>query len=199
MAELKQLRETLEAEGATEAARLLAEAEQKAAAIRAEARAAADRQKQSHLAAGRREADVVRRQAEAEERLLHRQALLAAKAGMLVKVAAAAKEAVVNLPAERYEAFLQDLIAAAGAAGEVQVILNARDRDRLGEALVREAEKRLNAAGNGVRLTLAPAGAEMAGGLKLKGTDFEVDCSLERLVALAADELEPDVARTLFA
>lgn len=199
MAELKQLRETLEAEGATEAARLLAEAEQKAAAIRAEARAAADRQKQSHLAAGRREADVVRRQAEAEERLLHRQALLAAKAAMLVKVAAAAKEAVVNLPAERYEAFLQDLIAAAGAAGEVQVILNARDRDRLGEALVREAEKRLNAAGNGVRLTLAPASAEMAGGLKLKGTDFEVDCSLERLVALAADELEPDVARTLFA
>lgn len=199
MADVKRIRETLEAESAAEAARLLADAEQKAEATRAAARAAADRQKQAILGGAGREAEVVRRQAEAEERLLHRQAVLEVKAELLAKVTAAAKEAVASLPLERYTAFLQRLIVESGLKGEVAVILNARDRGRLGEALVRDAGKQLSERGAAVRLLLSPESADMAGGVRLRGTDFEVDCSLERLVALSAEEMEPEVARALFA
>ncbi|MGE5507816.1 MAG: V-type ATP synthase subunit E family protein, partial [Chitinophagales bacterium] len=140
-----------------------------------------------------------RRQTEAEERLLRRQALLEAKARLLGRVTAAAKDAVAALPDDQYLTFLVNLVVGAAPRGEAEVVLSGHDRSRFGARLVEEATRELSARGIDARLVLAPEAADLSGGVRLRGAAFEIDCSLERLLELAAEELEPDVARLLFA
>ncbi len=198
MSNLERLTEVLRGEAAEQAAKIEAEAERRVGEIRAEAEAKAERLRSEARATAQREVERRQRQAEAEARLLRRQTLLAAKAELVRRVMAEALQRLADLPEAQYRALLLRLIAGSAPAGRVTVALNRRDRERLGEAFVRQAAGEL--AGRGVRaeLVLLPEPAGFAGGVRLAGPDFEVDCSLERLLELAADEVEPEVAKALF-
>ncbi|MDI6871221.1 MAG: V-type ATP synthase subunit E family protein [Bacillota bacterium] len=198
MSNLDRLRETLAGEAAGQAAEIRAEAERRAAEIRAEAGVQAERLRAEAVRAAQREIELRQRQSAAEERLLRRQALLEAKAELVGRAMTIALEKLADLPEEQYRALLSRLIEENAPDGQVTVVLNRRDQARLGEGFVKQVAGNLAARGRRVELVLSPAAEELAGGVKLVGRDFEVDCSLERLLELAAEAVEPEVAKVLF-
>ena len=82
-----------------------------------------------------------------------------------------------------------------------EVLLNERDRDRVGEALIKEVKQ--TAAGKLpaemlARLTLANETVRIDGGLILRCGSIEANCSLSLLFAQLREELEAEVCRVLF-
>ena len=88
------------------------------------------------------------------------------------------------------------------AAEIYEVVLNAKDRNAIGTAVVNGARKKLKGELSEDRLKkirLADATANIAGGVILRYGDVESNCSLEMLFAQLRRELETDVSRALFA
>lgn len=87
------------------------------------------------------------------------------------------------------------------AAEVYEVVFNAHDRDRFGDAVVRDACNKLH----GVlpeealrKVRLADAVASVEGGLILRYGNIETNCSLELIFEQLRGELEQDVSRALF-
>lgn len=82
-----------------------------------------------------------------------------------------------------------------------EVIMNLRDRDRLGAAVVDAAKKKLAAKiapEKLERLTLSSKTAAIDGGLILRCGDVETNCSLALIFAELRERLEAEVGRALF-
>ena len=82
-----------------------------------------------------------------------------------------------------------------------EVILNLRDRDRCGKAVVEDTKKHLAGKVSAARLellTLSDQTAPIDGGLILRYGNVESNCSLSLLFAQLRESLEVEVARTLF-
>ena len=123
-----------------------------------------------------------------------RKNLLAAKQDLVARSFRRAREQIVSLPEERYVAFLAKLAAEASVTGDEEIILNPRDRERLGEKLCRAANALLE---NG-RLSLAEETRDFEGGLILRRGSVEANCTVELLVELSQTELSAKVAEILF-
>ena len=78
------------------------------------------------------------------------------------------------------------------AAGDEEIILNAADRARIGEALV----KAVNA--GGAKMKLSKETRDLIGGLILRRGSIETNCSVELLVELCRGELSAKLADVLF-
>lgn len=128
---------------------------------------------------------------------------------------------VRNLDAEKYTDLLVGLLCAAFVEqleaenvgrtlyGEedfvepeaYEVLLNQRDRDRYGKAVIEGAKKRLAgkvASEKTEKLKLAERASSIDGGLVLRFGDVESNCSLSLLFAQLREELEAEVGRALF-
>ena len=82
-----------------------------------------------------------------------------------------------------------------------EVIFNQRDRDRSGKTVIEGAQKHLSgkiAPEKLNRLTLSVQTANIDGGLILRCGSVESNCSLSILFAQLRENLESEVARTLF-
>ena len=173
---------------------ILAQAEQQCAGIRSDFDKQAAAIYTERLRAGVKETqdrvDSVSRIA----RMEGRKELLAAKQEMVSRSFQRAQEQIVSLPRERYLAFLAGLAARASVTGDEEIILNARDRELLGEDVAAAANARLQ---NG-RLRLSGDVGDFAGGLILRRGSIEVNCTLELLVELSQGELSAKVAEVLF-
>ncbi len=173
---------------------ILAQAEQQCAGIRSDYDKQAAALYAERLRAGVKQTqdrvDSVQRIA----RMEGRKELLAAKQEMVSRSFEKAREQIVSLPEDRYVAFLAKLAADAAVTGEEEIVLNARDRERLGEKLVCAANERLE---NG-RLRLSEDTGDFAGGLILRRGSIAVNCTVELLVELSQGELSAKVAELLF-
>ncbi len=173
---------------------ILAQAEQQCAGIRSDYDKPAAALYAERLRAGVKQTqdrvDSVQRIA----RMEGRKELLAAKQEMVSRSFEKAREQIVSLPEDRYVAFLAKLAADAAVTGEEEIVLNARDRERLGEKLVCAANERLE---NG-RLRLSEDTGDFAGGLILRRGSIAVNCTVELLVELSQGELSAKVAELLF-
>ena len=88
------------------------------------------------------------------------------------------------------------------ATESYEVLLNGKDRESIGEAVIAGAKKKLK----GIltdeqlkKLVLAAETANIDGGVILRYGDVESNCSLEMLFSELRRELETDVSRVLFA
>ena len=173
---------------------ILAQAEQQCAGIRSEYDKQAAALYAERLRAGVKETqdrvDGVQRIA----RMEGRKELLAAKQELVSRCFDDAREKIVGLPEEQYVAFLAKLAARAAVTGEEEIILNARDRKRLGDKLVQSANALLPEG----RMTLSEETRDFAGGLILRRGSIEVNCSVELLVELSQNDLSAKVAEILF-
>lgn len=82
-----------------------------------------------------------------------------------------------------------------------EVIFNQRDRDRSGKAVVEGVQKHLAGKASAeklARLVLSTQTASIDGGLILRCGSVESNCSLSILFAQLREDLESEVARTLF-
>ena len=177
---------------------LNAETEAQCAAIMAEAEVRANEAYDKHMAEGKAELSRRSERSAAAADMEARKSTLAFKQEMVSEAFAQAIEAVVNLPKSEYIAFLAAMAAEAAVKGDEEIVLNARDKAEVGEALIKEANALLKSRGRTDALRLAVDTAEIAGGFVLRGGNIEVNCAVETLVQLHRAALSSQVAEILF-
>ncbi len=121
--------------------------------------------------------------------------LLAVKQEMISRSFDEAAKKLVSLPEAEYVALLGKLAANASVTGGEEIVLNAADRARVGEAVVRAANERLGKKG---ALRLSESTGEFDGGLILRRGNIEVNCTSSLLVELCRGELSAAIAGVLF-
>lgn len=133
----------IEADAKAETAGILREAEEKAAAIREQYRAQAAAEAKSAEAAGK---EAAQRQAERLESAAHMEAkkrLLAARQFCLNEAFDKAQAQLLALPDGEYVQLLARMAVKAARTGREEILLNARDRDRVGAQVVARANAML--------------------------------------------------------
>lgn len=182
----------IEADAQAQADAVLGEARQRCEAIKARfddkaARLYSDRIREGVKACQDQEDSALR-----ISRMEARKSVLSVKQEMVEKSFDLAVQQIVALPDEKYTAFLANLVKKAGPAGDEEIILNAADRARVGEALL----KAVNA--DGAKMKLSDETRDFKGGLILRRGSIETNCSVELLVELCRGELSAKLADVLF-
>ena len=182
----------IEADAQAQADAVLGEARQRCEAIKARfddkaARLYSDRIREGVKACQDQEDSALR-----ISRMEARKSVLSVKQEMVEKSFDLAVQQIVALPDEKYTTFLANLVKKAGPAGDEEIILNAADRARVGEALI----KAVNA--DGAKMKLSEETRDIKGGLILRRGSIETNCSVELLVELCRGELSAKLADVLF-
>ena len=219
----------IETDTKAEVDKILREAEEKAAAVKAEYQAKAESEAKAAAEAGR---EAAQRQAERLESAAHMEAkkqMLSAKQDCLDAAFDRAKQQLLKLPDDQYADLLARMAVRAAKTGREEILLNARDHKRVGaqvaakanallaEAAAPEAAKAASKGGKaGKLLSMAVTGAsallqgtamltlsgetrEMEGGLTLRDGNVEVNCAFETELRVLRDAMTAEVAAILFA
>lgn len=185
----------IRADAKSQADAVLAKAEEQAAQIRAEYDKQAAQVYADKVRAGTKacqdQMDSVQRIANMEAK----KTLLGVKQEMVSKSFEKAQALLIALPEEKYVAFLAALAAKASVTGDEEIVLNARDREAVGAAVVKAANEKL---GHG-KLSLSERTGDFAGGLILSRGNVEANCTAELLVELCRGEMSAEIADMLFA
>ena len=188
-------------------ARILADAEAEAAAIRGQAeekaaQIAADYDKKIAAEQQRLSAEVEAEAAKQLERdqgaarMAARRQLLETKQALVDKAFRQAE--LRSLPQAEYEALCAHLACGASTSGCEELIFSAEDRERVGAAVTAKANELLQKAGKPAQLTLSAETRPIRGGVVLKNGLIETNCSLGTLVDVLRPELSGKVAARLF-
>ena len=128
-------------------------------------------------------------------RMEAKKTLLALKQEMISRSFDEAAKKLASLPEEQYVALLGKLAANASVTGEEEIVLNAADRKRVGEAVVKAANEKLGDRGS---LQLSESTGEFDGGLILRRGNIEVNCTTALLVELCRGDMSAAIAGVLF-
>lgn len=184
----------IQADASAQADAILAQAEEKCAAIRAEYEQQAKQAYTERIRAGVKENQDRLDSMERLAKMEGRKAVLALKQDMVRESFDLAVDKLVHLPDDAYIALLAKLAAKASVTGDEELVLNRRDRKAVGEKIVQAA----NALLRGGKLTLARDTGDFKGGLILRRGNIEVNCTAELLVDLCREEMAAELAGVLF-
>ena len=126
----------IETDAKAEVAEILREAEEKAAAIRAQYKAQAEAQAKAAEAEGREAAKRQAERLESAATLEAKKRLLAAKQDCLNRAFDKAQAELLALDEGEYAQLLAKMAVKASKTGKEEILLNARDRDRVGPQVV---------------------------------------------------------------
>ena len=173
---------------------ILAQAEQQCAGIRGDFDKKAADIYAERVRAGVKETQDLVDGTERIARMEGRKNLLAAKQELVSRSFEKALQQIVSLPEDRYVDFLAKLAVQAAVTGDEEIILNPRDREKIGGKLVQAVNERLPEGA----MKLSGDTRDIAGGLILRRGSVEANCSAELLVELSQSELSAKVAEILF-
>lgn len=182
----------------TEAAGIKKVADENCAVIDAQYEKQAKDAAASILEAAEKEAGEVIKRMKGEADMRARSALLEEKQALMQKAFEAAQQELLNMDEEKYRAFLVKLACRASVSGKEQLVLNAKDLARFGQALCDDVNKALAESGKTAQLTLCAEPAGIDGGCKLRSGSVETNCSIGTLIDTQKDALVPQVAALLF-
>ena len=185
----------IQADAAAQADAILAQAEQQCAEIREGYERKAKDAYAEKIRAGVKANQDRLESVERLARMEGRKSVLALKQDMVSKSFDLAVDKLVNLPEDQYVALLAKLAAQASVTGDEQVVLNARDREKVGPAVVAAANAKLSDG----KLTLSDETGAFQGGLLLRRGSIEANCTVELLVELCRGEMAAELAKVLFA
>ena len=185
----------IQADAAAQADAILAQAEQQCAEIREGYERKAKDAYAEKIRAGVKANQDRLESVERLARMEGRKSVLALKQDMVSKSFDMAVDKLVALPEEQYVALLAKLAAQASVTGDEQVVLNARDREKIGPAVVAAANARLSDG----KLTLSDEVGAFRGGLLLRRGSIEANCTVELLVELCRGDMAAELAKVLFA
>jgi len=129
----------IETDAKAETAAILREAEEKAAAIRAQYEAQAAQEAKAATEAGRVAAQRQLERLESAARMDAKKQLLGAKQEALDSAFAKAQEKLLALPDDEYADLLAKMAVKASRTGREEIILNAKDRERVGVQVAAKA------------------------------------------------------------
>ena len=185
----------IQADAAAQADAILAQAEKQCAEIREGYERRAKDAYAEKIRAGVKANQDRLESVERLARMEGRKSVLALKQDMVSKSFDMAVDKLVSLPEAQYVELLAKLAAQASVTGDEQVVLNARDREKIGPAVVEAANAKLN----GGKLTLSDETGAFRGGLLLRRGSIEANCTVELLVELCRGEMAAELAKVLFA
>ena len=186
--------EHIRSDAQAQADAILARAEEQCAAIRADYDAKAGESYHARLRAGVKACEDRVDSMDRIARMEAKKGVLALKQEMVSESFALAQKKLTELPEAEYTALLARLAADAAVTGGEELLLNARDRAAVGEAVVKAANEKLG----GGQLVLSDATGDFAGGLILRRGNIEVNCTAELLVDLCRGEMSAKLAKVLF-
>ena len=184
----------IETDAKAEVAEILREAEEKAAAIREQYKAQAAQDAKAAAEEGRQAAQRQLERLESAAQMDARKQLLSAKQDALNEAFDKAQQRLLSMPDDPYAHLLAQMAVKASRTGREEIILNAKDRGRVGEKVVAKA----NALKKGAAMTLSQETREMAGGLTLRDGNVEVNCAFETQLRVLREEMAAQVAEILF-
>ena len=216
----------LEQDAQAEIGRLMAEADQKIQAIRANAAAQAQQEANEIVEKGRMAASERLERLSSASQMERRKLELAAKQEVLGEAFALALEKLCTLPEKDYIDLLTKLALEASSSGKEQLIFSQKDRNTVGkqvvmavnDALIKERAPSLppevtksrvgtlmdklvhntTVIVTGAGLTLSEQTRDIRGGFIMVDGDVEINCAFETLVRLQREGMEKKVADTLF-
>ena len=218
MTGLSKITDKILAEARADAAKMLADANARCSEISGDyARRGAEIRKRIEEDARAEAAEIVSR-AKSSDAMLRRNSLLKARGDQIDRAFELAGREMLNLSDDRYLEMLLLFLSAAlrrQLADEAsnrelygddetvsvacyEVLLNERDRERLGARLMEEFGKRFADSLPIGRVALAADMASIDGGLLLRCGSMEINCSVKALVDEIRPELEAKVSRRLF-
>lgn len=122
--------------------------------------------------------------------------LLSAKNAVIDQVFDKAVEKLVGLPSDGYKELLLRWLGEAATDDPAELVLNPRDKQALGPELV----DRINQGrSGGPAITLAEDSAETTGGFVLRTARYEIDKTLDSIIADLKEDMAPEIASELFA
>ena len=169
------------------------EAEVSANEVRQQAQQDAEALKTKLIQEGAAEADALYARLVASADTVAKKSALAVKQELLSQAFALAVAKLRKLPEEKYIRLLASLADRASETGREQIILNAEDREKYGDAIVQQAN-----AISGRSLTLSEETRPIVGGLILSQGRIEVNCTLDALAAQSRTGLSAEAAKRLF-
>ncbi len=179
------------AEQTLTAARGKAEALQNAAEQQAQA------QREAAEQAAKAQAEELRDRMLRMAALEQRKAQLSAKRAEIDRAFERALEMMRAMPEQDAEALHLRLLMG-NARGDEQLLIDAADVSRFGDAFMKRANEALVKAGKPGKLTLSNAHRPIGGGFILCRDGLEVNCGYEALLREARGDLEGEVAAILF-
>lgn len=218
---LDKITERILAEAQAEADKILSEAQAECDRISADYAARAEQIRNTLTEEAMRDAREYIMRAKSTAATNKRNLLLQTRGALLDEVFVSTLEQMHGMEAEKYAEIQVGLLCAAfteqleaerlalrlsSEDGEVEpegyeVVMNLRDRDRLGAAVLAAAKKRLCAKADPAKLNklvLSSKTAVIDGGLILRCGDVETNCSLSLIFAELREKLEAEVGRALF-
>lgn len=206
---------------------LMAQTEEKVAAIQTQTAAQAQQERDAILTRGRKAADERLERLESAAQMEQRKLTLAAKQEVVGEAFEKAVERLCTLPDAELVKLLTALAVEASSTGREALIFSVKDRARIGKQVVMAANevlaknvspelpgaitdskmgafvgKVVNTAAAQIagtaRLTLSEQTRPMRGGFVMVDDDVEINCTFETLVRLEREKLEREVANVLF-
>lgn len=197
MGDLNALKGEIKNQALNEAAEVRQAAEEKAASIQSEGKAAADVRFEEILAVGKREAAALKQQIQTAHGLEARRRILKAKEGLVQETFSQALQNMLRLPLDRRAGLFVRLMLASAQEGTEEVRPAADDRALI-ETLLSQVNLELQKQGKSGKLHLGSSEPGIKGGFLLVGDHYRVDNSFESLLMNMKDDLVPEVARILF-
>lgn len=110
----------------------------------------------------------------------------------------AALSRIAELPDEKYSLFIEDVLIKAAKDEEGDLVMNKKDKQRLGRQFVDKINAKFKAMGKKAMLKLAEENLNSCGGFVVRYGEMEINCTLEVLLNMARPNLEAEVAAILF-
>ena len=195
---INKITDRIAAEAEAEASAVLAQAEEAAAAVRADFAARAKELEESLLRQGTEEIEQKVQRADRASRLESKKDILSLKQELVTQAYRRAMEKILALPEADYIAFLAREAGNAALTGKEEILLNQADPDRVGEKVAAAANALAAKRGLPGELKLSDKTRPINGGVVLRQGDIEVNCTLDSLLELSRGSLDAEVARILF-
>lgn len=192
------IKEKILSDARAEVLRIEEEVAEKVEKLKAEQRERAGAIEKEAAGEARRRAEDRHKKDIATAELELRKALLAEKQKLIQQVFDQALRRLADLKGEKHERFIINLLMKVVEVGDEEVIFSKAERNKTGEKLLDEVNRRLIKAGKKGELRFINEDRDLHRGFILRRGKMEVNCSLKSLFDSIREELEPEVAEVLF-
>ncbi len=177
---------------------IISEANLKTAELEKEAGETASRQAEKIVEQAQKEAAERKRRILGVADLEARKEVLAVKQDLISAVFDRSLEELLEVDDQAYLALLGRMLIKNVASGREAVALSAADQKRIPAGFWKEVNGQLIKDGKEGQLVPATEARDIRGGFVLLAEGVEINCSLEALLGMLRDEMEPEVASVLF-
>ncbi len=105
---------------------------------------------------------------------------------------------VADMPDDQYSLFIEDILLKVIKDDEGMLVLNKKDKQRLGQQFVDKVNGKVKNMGKKALLKLAGDDLNSCGGFVVRYGEMEINCTLEVILNMARPNLESEVAKILF-